>query len=174
MRKLSILFSLVVFSFFSCQKDDDPEAVLNRVNISIKNNPVEEYPGEGYYKVKTVIDGDTFYLENKKSIIKVRLIGINTPELHPVEFFGDQARIFTYNLVNNRYVRLEYDVEHHDKYKRTLAYAYLSDGTFINNEIIKNGYARQLTIPPNVKFEKLFYESLQYAKKHKLGMWHYN
>jgi endonuclease YncB( thermonuclease family) len=36
--------------------------------------------------------------------------------------------------------RLEFDWQRRDKYNRLLAYVYLLDGTFLNAEIIKQGY----------------------------------
>lgn len=69
-------------------------------------------------------------------------------------------------------VRLEFDVQSKDKYGRRLAYVYLKDGTFVNAEIIKNGYAAPLTIPPNVKHAKEFRSLYDYARQNNKGLWH--
>jgi len=63
----------------------------------------------------------------------------------PVEYFGREATAFTRRMVQGKKVRLEFDqanahIVHKDKYKRTLAYVFLGDGTFLNAEIIKQGY----------------------------------
>ena len=88
-----------------------------------------------------VIDGDTIVLDGDE---RVRLIGIDTPETKdprkPVQYFGKQAYEFTKRLVEGLKVRLDYDLDKKDKYGRTLAYVYLEDGTFLNAEIIKQGY----------------------------------
>jgi Staphylococcal nuclease homologue len=51
-----------------------------------------------------------------------------------------EAAAFTQRLVEGKHVRLEYDQQRQDKYGRTLAYVYLDDGTFVNAEIIMQGY----------------------------------
>jgi len=88
-----------------------------------------------------VIDGDTIVLDGDE---KVRLIGVDTPEAKdprkPVQYFGQEASEFTRILVEGKRVRLEFDQDRVDKYGRTLAYVYLEDGTFVNAEIIKQGY----------------------------------
>ena len=115
--------------------------------------------------VTRAVDGDTLVLENNE---RVRLIGIDTPEMHEsnklqrdsqrtkqdvgvIQKMGRQAYAFTKELVEGKRVSLEFDVERYDKYKRLLAYVYLKDGTFINAEIVKAGYASLMTYPPNVK-----------------------
>ena len=74
---------------------------------------------------------------------------MDTPETKhpqkPVEYFGREATAFTRRMVQGKRVRLEFDqvnahIGHKDKYRRTLAYVFLEDGTFLNAEIIKQGY----------------------------------
>ncbi|MBA7513271.1 hypothetical protein ES705_05282 [subsurface metagenome] len=112
---------------------------------------------QDYYEVSKVIDGDTIRLENGET---VRLIGIDTPEtVHPskaVEYYGKEASDFTRMMVEGKQVKLELDVQKLDKYNRLLAYVYLKDGTFLNSELVKEGYAKVSTYPPNVKYADLF------------------
>ncbi len=93
---------------------------------------------QDWVKVKRVIDGDTLLLANGE---RVRLIGVDTPETKhpqkPVQRFGKEAYLFTKKMVEGKQVRLEYDWQRRDKYDRLLGYVYLSDGTFLNAEIIK-------------------------------------
>ena len=88
-----------------------------------------------------VIDGDTIILNNGE---RVRLIGVDTPETKhprkPVEYYGKEASAFTKKMIEGKEVRLEYDWQRKDKYGRTLAYVYLKNGTFLNAEIVKQGY----------------------------------
>jgi micrococcal nuclease len=135
--------------------------------------------------VTRVVDGDTLVLENNE---RVRLIGIDTPEMHEsykltrdaqrsgndeavIKQMGRQAYEFTKKLVEGKHVRLEFDVERYDKYKRILAYVYLKDGTFVNAEIVAQGYASLLTYPPNVKYADLFLRLYQEARKNQRGLW---
>jgi len=135
--------------------------------------------------VTRAVDGDTLVLENNE---RVRLIGIDTPEMHEssklnrdaqrsgqdeaaIKQLGRQSYEFTRKLVEGKRVRLGFDVERFDKYKRILAYVYLSDGTFVNAEIVKQGYASLLTIPPNVKYADLFLKLYRQARENKRGLW---
>jgi len=93
------------------------------------------------YTVQRAVDGDTLLLTNGEY---VRLIGVDTPETKhpqkPVEYFGKEAYQFTRRMVEGKEVRLEYDQTRRDRYNRILAYVYLVDGTFLNAEIVKQGY----------------------------------
>jgi len=136
-------------------------------------------------KVKRAVDGDTLELENGE---RVRLIGIDTPEMHAsdklqrdsrrthqdisvIQKLGAQACEFTKNLVEGKRVSLEFDAERNDKYGRLLAYVYLKDGTFVNAEIVKQGYASLMTYPPNVRYVDLFGGLYQEARENKRGLW---
>jgi micrococcal nuclease len=118
----------------------------------------------------------------------VRLIGIDTPEMHEsnklyrdaqrsgqdistIQKLGRRAYEFTKNLVEGKRVSLEFDVEKYDKYGRVLAYVYLKDGTFVNAEIVKEGYASLMTIPPNVKYADLFLRLYREARENRRGLW---
>ncbi len=134
-----------------------------------------------FHRVIRVSDGDTLRLERGK---KIRLIGIDTPEIeHPhgyarskrdrrlLDYGGEQAADFARTLLEGKKVRLEFDAVRTDKYGRTLAYVFLEDGTFVNAEIVKEGYAETLTIPPNVKYWKLFQRLQAEAREAKKGLW---
>lgn len=118
-----------------------------------------------------VIDGDTIILDGTE---KVRLIGIDTPETKhpkkPVEYFGKEATAFTKRMVEGKKVRLEYDQQRIDKYGRTLAYIYLEDGTFLNAEIIKQGYGFAYTKFP-FKYLTEFREHEKMAREQNKGLW---
>jgi len=118
-----------------------------------------------------VIDGDTIVLDGNE---KVRLIGVDTPETKdprkPVQYFGQEAYEFTKGLVEGRRVRLEYDQNRIEKYGRTLAYVYLEDGTFLNAEIIKQGYGFAYTKYP-FKYLEEFRQYEREARENEQGLW---
>lgn len=145
----------------------------------------ETVASKEWHRVVKVYDGDTFKLDNG---VKVRLIGIDTPESHDnpklardvkkqgkskreLLRMGQQAAEFSQSLLQDQLVRLEYDVSPLDKYQRTLAYVYLQDGTFVNAKIIREGYAYPLTIPPNVKYAHQFKEYFDEARLNQRGLW---
>ena len=124
------------------------------------------------FKVKRVIDGDTFELADGR---KVRLIGVNTPETHapnkPVEYYGQEAAAFTKATLEGKKVRLQLDVQEKDKYGRILAYVFLEQGPMFNAILVKEGYAQVMTVPPNVRYAELFRELQKDAKQMEKGLW---
>jgi len=113
-----------------------------------------------------VIDGDTIEITGG---VRVRYIGVNAPETD--EPGGKEATEANKVLVEGKMVRLEDDVQKLDKYGRSLAYVYLEDGTFVNAELVRIGYAQVSTYPPNVKYVDTFIEYQREALTEKRGMW---
>jgi micrococcal nuclease len=123
------------------------------------------------YKVTRVIDGDTLLLINGE---KVRLIGVNTPETKhpqkPVEYFGKEAHLFTKQMIEGKEARFEFDRQKRDRYRRLLAYVYLLDGTFLNAEIIKQGYGFAYT-KFRFKYMEEFRRYEREARENRRGLW---
>ena len=122
--------------------------------------------------VEWVADGDTVRLTNGEL---VRYIGIDSPELHhpykPVQPFAREARDANERLVLHKRVRLEFDAEQRDRYGRLLAYVYLEDGTFVNAELMREGWARTLTIRPNTSHAEEFHHLEDEARAARRGLW---
>lgn len=131
----------------------------------------------GLLEIFKFVDGDTFWVVNAKGQNeKIRLIGINTPEARrtgrtEVEYYGKEASDYVKKILTGRKVRLEFDVQRYDRYKRTLAYVYLDDGRFLNALLVKEGYASVATFPPNVKYSEYFAKLEKEARTRKKGMW---
>jgi micrococcal nuclease len=115
-------------------------------------------------------DGDTLWLSG---IGKVRLIGIDTPEVFGgAECYGPEASAFVKRLLPlGRRVRYVLGVEERDRYGRALAYVYLEDGRFLNLLLARRGYAQPLTIPPNVEFADRFVAAARRARERGHGLW---
>jgi micrococcal nuclease len=124
---------------------------------------------DAFVLVKKVVDGDTIVLADGR---RVRYIGINAPELGgPAERFGPEARDFNRRLVDQEKVRLEFDRERHDQYRRVLAYVFLPDDTFVNAELVKSGHAYCVFRRPNTKYDSLLLQLQGEAMARKAGMW---
>lgn len=122
-------------------------------------------------RVSRVVDGDTIELENGS---KIRYIGVDTPEsVDPrrgVECFGKEASERNRALVEGRAVRLESDVSDTDMYDRLLRYVFVGD-LFVNEYLVREGYARASSYPPDVKYQTLFREAEREAREMKRGLW---
>ena len=128
----------------------------------------------GAATVTRVVDGDTVDVRLDGREEKVRLIGVDTPESvkpgTPVECFAKAASAETRRLVQGRRVTLRFDAERRDRYGRLLAYVY-RDGLFVNAELVERGYARTLTIPPNVAHAEEFTRLARDAREAGRGLW---
>lgn len=125
-------------------------------------------------KVSYVIDGDTVILASGE---KIRYIGIDAPEIDGrgiVEPFGQSAKALNKDLIGKKMVTLEFDTERYDRYGRILAYLFLPDGRFVNGELVRQGMAKTLTIPPNTKYSAYLHYLEKQAKRERLGIWKYN
>jgi micrococcal nuclease len=123
--------------------------------------------------VQRVVDGDTVVLRGGE---RVRYIGVDTPESvkpgSPVECFGKAAGRANARLVEGERVRLTFDAERRDRYGRTLAYVHrVSDGLFVNAELVRRGYASPMTIPPNVAHAREFRRLARAARRAGRGLW---
>jgi micrococcal nuclease len=121
-------------------------------------------------RVEHVTDGDTVWLTG---IGKVRLIGIDTPEVYgQVECYGPQASAFAKRLLPpGRRVTYELGPEERDRYGRALAYVWLDDGRFLNGLLVERGYATPLTIPPNDAHAAQFAADAREARRAGRGLW---
>jgi micrococcal nuclease len=120
------------------------------------------------------VDGDTIVVLDGGRTVRVRLIGIDTPESvapgRPVECFGKAASAFTEGVLEGRTVVLEFDVGLLDPFGRTLAYVWL-DGEMLNETLVAEGYAQVLTVPPNVRYVDRFLAAERAARAARRGLW---
>ena len=124
--------------------------------------------------VVRIVDGDTIYVKIGDRVEKVRYIGMNTPEVHhPTkgeEPGGREATEANRRLVAGKRVRLETDVQARDRYGRLLAYVWVGD-VMVNAELVRQGYAQVMTVPPNVRHQELFVKLQREAREAGRGLW---
>lgn len=126
---------------------------------------------DGSVKVTRIIDGDTIEIEGGE---RVRYIGIDTPETvdprKPVQCFGVEASKKNKEFVEGQRVRLEKDITDRDKYNRLLRYVWVGD-TFVNLELVKQGFAQSYSYPPDIKYQDQFVAAERQAREAKVGLW---
>lgn len=123
--------------------------------------------------VRYIHDGDTLHLTNGK---KIRLIGINTPELardnKPAEAFATDAKKALKSLFkHDKSIALLFGKDKKDHYGRYLAHAFLKDGSNIQASMLQQGMARTITFPPNTRFNACYRETERSARCDKTGLW---
>jgi len=159
-----ILLGIFIFYF---NKDKTIQTVSVVVTLP-SPTPIVTPSGEvTFAKVTRVIDGDTFVIDTGAH---VRYIGMNAPELNPLECYAKEATEIDKNLVLGKEVKLVKDVSETDKYDRLLRYVYVGD-TFVDDELVKEGAAKIETVLPDIEFKDQFLQSQNYAKENNLGLW---
>ena len=124
------------------------------------------------HTVAKVYDGDTIVLNNGE---RVRLLGINTPEIdsrfRQGEQGGQAAKRWLQAKLQQGQVYLEYDQQQRDKYKRLLAHCFLPTGEHLNKMIIEVGLASLSILPPNIRYSETLISAQQHAEQAKRGIW---
>lgn len=129
--------------------------------------------------VTRVVDGDTIEVNIDGNLKKLRYVGIDTPETvdphRPQGCFGKEASDENKRLVGNKEVYLKKDVSETDKFGRLLRLVYLKldDGSllFVNDYLVREGYANVATYPPDVKYSQQFTLAAQEARDNNRGLW---
>jgi micrococcal nuclease len=129
--------------------------------------------------VTRVVDGDTFVVKVQGKEHKVRLILVDTPESkapnRPKGYLGEEAKQYTTERLEGQEVWLEKDVQSNDKYGRWLRYVYIDvnngKGEFFNGTLVRDGYARLATFPPNVKYVDQIRGWQTEAREANRGVW---
>lgn len=123
--------------------------------------------------VAKVIDGDTLHLKDGR---KIRLIGIDTPEIgrrgEASQPYGRKAyEVLVKLLKNHKKIGLSYDKDKTDRYKRELAYITLADGQSVEQKLLLQGLAHSIIFPPNDKHIMCYRHLENIARKAKSGLW---
>ncbi len=133
----------------------------------------ENHPYDDIATVRYVHDGDTLHLQDGR---KIRLIGINTPELardrQAAEPFSAAAKnALKAFFKNDKQIFLLYGKEKQDHYKRTLAHVFSKNGSNIQAALLNQGLAYAITFPPNDRFTTCYQAQEKQARCSKTGLW---
>lgn len=131
-------------------------------------------PGAVEARVVRAVDGDTIVVRLDGRDQRLRYIGVNTPESvdprREVQCFGKEAAERNRELVEGRQVWLEKDVSETDQYGRLLRYVY-ADGRLVNAALIREGYGRVVTFPPDVRLVDELRQLEREARTARRGLW---
>jgi endonuclease YncB( thermonuclease family) len=158
------LFIFVVGSFYERTHSTSSTEIVYDESIKTKQ-------GE-WIKVAEAVDGDTVVLVNGD---RLRYIGIDTPEKNdprkPVQCFAREASEKNKQLVEGKMIRFFKDVNQYDIYGRWLGFVYLEDGTFVNEELVKHGFAFAYHYVPDISKSEVFNAAEKYARDNRFGLW---
>ena len=171
-----MILRLLVMVFFFCAPAWGSDNSDDLFNFSKKQDEA---------LVVKVITSDLIVLEDGR---RIKLIGVESlgPPPHqyvkyddkghvieePVEptiSLEEQALTYAQDLLENKKVRLEYDVDASDR-GYLCAYVYLPDGRMANAELLRMGFVKLRIVPPNVKYEDKLRIAYRQAKKEKRGL----
>jgi len=149
------------------------ELGLDTSNPTISSTPTTQ--GERFV-VERVIDGDTIILENEE---KIRLIGIDAPELHKTKgrssCFGAESKTILTELVEGKTITLMRDKTNRDRYGRLLRYIFLEDGsdelTLVNEWLVASGAAVASSYPPDTSQDERISIAQTTAQSQNAGLW---
>ena len=179
LRAFLIIACLLLIAIFACL--DRSRSIDHSLPTSSNQNKsltdFEKYNGQTYAVVK-VVDGDTIDIgipDGNDDHTRIRLWGVDTPETKkpntPIMYFGPEAYKFTLDTVLNKKVRVFLEKKQsRDRYSRLLAFVQLSDGKYLNEELLSEGFAYNDT-----RFKHSFsnqYKQLESAARRKgEGLW---
>lgn len=128
--------------------------------------------------VTQIVDGDTIKVDTNGTIQTIRLLHENTPEKG--EKCYQEAKDRLKELVENKTIWLERDMQDEDKYDRKLRYIFLTENLdpknydgFVNLMILREGYASMLIIEPDTKYQPAFEEAINQASQEQGCLWGY-
>ncbi len=123
-------------------------------------------------EVAKFIDGDTLVLHSGETI---RLVGINTPEMatddRPAEPLALEARDALAAQLADGQVLIEDAPQPRDRYGRTLAYLFRTDGASVQEALLGKGLASAVVILPNDRYLDRFIRAEQAAHRAERGIW---
>ncbi|HDY84273.1 hypothetical protein LCGC14_0580350 [marine sediment metagenome] len=178
MTRILLIMSLLLQTHYSAadiyRQQDNKGHITFSDKVSASATRVQPKVSTYRYKhvVAKVYDGDTITLKNGE---RVRLLGINTPEIESRyrqdEAGGQTAKKWLQKKLKSGEVYLEFDKQRHDKYKRLLAHLFLVNGEHVNKELVAAGLATLSIIPPNLSYAAELEKAELSAQKKGLGIW---
>ena len=174
----ALLLGWLTLSFWQDEPSSNSEAPATSAEsvpvLAPLNTPASS---EFVWLVTKVVDGDTIWVEGEGERLKVRLIGVDTPEtVHPtkgVECYGPESSDFAKDILAGTQVAIVTDASQGevDKYGRTLAYVFLPEGQLFQELLVSGGYAYEYTFDQPYKYRDHLVDAEEQARLNGAGLW---
>jgi micrococcal nuclease len=115
-------------------------------------------------------NGDTLTVEINGKAERVRLIGIDSQKIGKGAL-SEEAQLFLEKMTKGKTIKIDTDIQERDQFQRLLGYAYV-DGKFINQELLKEGFATIHVVAPNVKYLDSLGKAQKSAREMGKGIWY--
>ncbi|MBY4678082.1 thermonuclease family protein [Marinobacterium arenosum] len=131
-----------------------------------------QLPGGEQVRVRHIYDGDTVQLSDGR---RVRLLGINTPELgrdgRPDQAHAEAARQALLALIDDQPLRLVVGIQPKDHYGRLLGHLFSPDGRNLSEQLLRNGDGFWVAVEPNTRLADCLQRAEYEARQARLGVW---
>lgn len=171
MKRFFIILATAILAIGASRISPPQKTSVKPVEVSREATSTAILTRETTAQVTHVIDGDTIEITGGA---RVRYIGMDTPELAKEnvkqECFAAEASAINKTLILGKIVRMVPDISDTDKYGRLLRFVYVGD-MFINDYLVRQGYARTEPVKPDVRYASQFFAAQQEAQKNNRGLW---
>ncbi|MEX1102883.1 MAG: thermonuclease family protein, partial [Dehalococcoidia bacterium] len=172
-RHSAVLLAVTALAWSACGTlSTEPGASVTLTGVAPRPLPECEWA-----EVLSVSDGDTIRVRLNGENERLRYIGIDAPELRPEsgppEPFAEEAAEANEQLVEGEDICLERDVSDRDRFGRLLRYAWLEDGTLVNEALVLAGLAEAVEFRPDTKHhDEILQPAEDRAMAARRGIWH--
>jgi micrococcal nuclease len=159
-KRAAVAFTLIALTASGCRQDQQPRPANEGTTGSVP--------------VTRVVDGDTIHVLLGGRIERLRLIGVDAPEIdhpeQPAECYGKESARFAQRSLDGRTIRIEFDVERRDRFDRLLAYVFM-EGELFNETLVAEGFAIERSYPPNLAHQEELRKAEIEARQERRGLW---
>lgn len=169
-----LLLTLVLFAVLTGQDGRaQPETTENVARPDTASVFTVEYVFDGDTIEATPVDAGARRVAGTTESVRMRLIGIDTPEGTPTPECGAEAARDRLRdlLPEGSRVWIDVDAEPRDRYDRLLVYLWSREDEFVNATLVREGHAVALRIEPNVAHAELFAAAEDAARREGTGGW---
>ncbi len=161
---ISFLILLIIWVLYFIYPNYISKSEKSEAQTELKNEPPKT---DFKAKVVRIIDGDTVEVLHEKTVIKIRLEHIDSPEIRSRQPFGNRAKQAVSGLCFNQNIIVGWKGQK-DRYGRYIAVLWNEKGENVNKEMVRLGMAWHYKKYSKDKSYDLLEKE---ARKNKIGLW---